>query len=142
MGGQTFKGDSTNRSVPGIASIPGGPGVAFGSIMLTAGQALTGLFAFVPAGDKLSLWNILFSVVIDDNTTLTANGQFNNLFPEGGGLTAGQRNCRVYNWIDWATSNDSRNQREIKIRIENDDTSTHTYYLYVKAYTYSSTTGT
>lgn len=135
----TYKGDNTNRSIPGVSSTPQGATALLSTGTITAGTANTFNFIINPVSHLLTLWDFLFTVVVDNNTALDSSGQFVNIFPNGSGLTSAQRLANVTNWVDWAQSSDRTNTRWFKIHIENNDISAHTYYVYCKAYTYSST---
>lgn len=98
------------------------------SITLGAGSVGSFVATITPADSTLTLWNFLFSIAID------AADFANNLFPSGPSVTPAMRNMRLYNWIDWASSSDVSNTRVFNMRVENYDTSSHTYYLALRAY--------
>lgn len=136
----TYKGDSTNRSVPGVSSLPNGPGSLSVNVTAVAGGTRTVIFEIQPAGDRLNMWNFLPTVVID-STGIDNLGHFSNGWPYGTSGASSIAASRVVTWIDWAYSSDRTNMRAFAVHIENNDSSSHTYYIYVKAYTNSSVTG-
>lgn len=133
--------DPKIRQKIGVTSVPKGVNdVVSGSITIAANTTRTFIVTITPADQNLNLWNFLFSVVVDD-ISRDSDGNYNYIFPEGPLLSDAQRNMRIIHWIDWAKSSDLTNIRVHKIRIENDDSSSHTYYLYYKAYTFATNTG-
>lgn len=133
--GEIFNKDAGIRPILTIQSVPEGINdVLTGNTTIGAGAAITFVITIFPSGSRLSLWNHLFSVAIDTNDS-------DHIFPAGASLSADQRKLRISQWIDWADSSDVSNIRVHKIRLENFDASSHTYYLYYKAYTFSSVGG-
>ncbi len=131
--------DNRIRQEIGIATIPQTPtGVLIAGITLTPGQRRTMRVNTTPDSPVLSLWNFLFSVVIDD-LSLDGNGQYTYLVPDGSGFISQdpKLNFVMENWTDWADSSDAANSRAYKIRFTNNDSSTHLYNVLFKAYTFA-----
>lgn len=119
---------SAVQSVGGDALAVQSTSLLFGGpLALAAGDAGTFVVTVFPASSTLTLWNFLFTVLVDGTTV-------NDAFPNGSNMTTAKRNMRLFNWIDWADSNDTTNVRVVKIRIENYDSSSHNYYIDFKAY--------
>jgi hypothetical protein len=134
----TWKKDNRDRSIPGISSIPTGPSALMATSTIAAGDSTQFVVTIFPQSKRLSKWDFLFSVVIDDNVTII-DGLPANLFADGASLTNGQLAMRLTpGWTDWAESSDTTNTRVHKLLIKNEDTVSHTYYVYFKAYTDSS----
>ena len=132
----TFNTDASVRPILTIQSVPEGINdVTTGSTTIAAGSAASFIATTYPSASRLSLWNFLFSIYVDTNDD-------HYVFPNGASLTSAQRNLRITQWLDWADSSDIDNVRVHKIRLENTDSSSHTYYLYYKGYTFSSVGGT
>jgi hypothetical protein len=102
-------------------------GVLANNVTIAAAGAATFLVNLTPTSSTLSLWNFALSVYVD-------NDDPNYRFPNGPSISAAQRSMRLYNWLDWADSSDSTNFRCYKVRIENFDSGSHTYYLKFRAY--------
>jgi len=103
-------------------------GVGFaGPFTIPANGATNVNVNFTPDDDTLTVWNFLWTLYIDVDDP-------DNAWPSGASLTAGQLNIHVFSWVDWFSSSDSTNERTYKIRILNDDTSSHDYYLRIRAY--------
>lgn len=100
----------------------------FGPLTIVSGITKTLVITVTPGNNVLTLWNYLFTVTVD------VADPVNYFFPGGSSLSAAQRNLRVYNWIDWANSNDTTNVRAFFIRLENYDTNSHDYYIYFRFY--------
>lgn len=116
------------------------------STTISAGSAATFLVTTIPVNSILGIWNWLFSIYVDvpgsgggGGPNLTADLAY--IFPDGTSLTAAQRNLTLMQWIDWAESSDTSNIRVHKIRLANNDSSSHTYTLRYKAYTNSDVAG-
>jgi hypothetical protein len=130
-----FLRDSGERPILTVQSIPLGLfDYASGNASAAAGTALNFTVTTYPADERLSLWDQLFSIRVDVNDDA-------HLWPSGASLTNGQRTLRLTNWTDFITSSDTQNIRAYKIRIENSDVDTHTYYVLFKAYTFASAGG-
>jgi hypothetical protein len=113
-------------------------------VTINPGNSLTFKVSNVPNGKELSIWNFLFSIVVDDITIGTwPDGEYNyfHLFPIGPQLTNAQANLNLMQWLDWASSSDINNIRVHNIRLTNNDTAPHNYYLFYKAYTLSTAAG-
>ncbi len=81
-----------------------------------------------PSNQKLTLWDILFSIYVDTNS----NSAY--LYPSGASLSAGQKNLDLQWAVDYSLSSDATGQRVAKITVVNNDSSAHTYYLHQKFY--------
>jgi len=127
-------GTKKKRDIIDIGSIPAGQDSTQTSFVLTAGQTATVVFTTIPDDERLGLWEFYFSIKIDVNDD-------DHLFSEGASLTAGQRDLEIYQWKDFSRSSDIQNIRVQKIRLKNNDSSPHTYYMDYKAYTLSAVTG-
>jgi hypothetical protein len=133
--------DINKRQFVGIGTIPVGPNaVTSASFSINANTTAFINVTTKPGNSALSLWNFLYSIVIDSTAT-NSSGEFLNLFPSGSGLTTGQLKTRLANWADWATSSDQLNTRVNVIQIANNDSVSHTYYFYFKSYTFATVTG-
>lgn len=87
---------------------------------------------FVPSNPVLSLWTVLWSLYIDPPSGNPTDSAYK--WPEGSSLTPAMVNNNVTGWLDYATSNDSLNIRELYVHVYNRDASAHTIYVQVGAY--------
>lgn len=110
-----------------VASAPSTGALFGGPFTVAAGSATTVIIQITPFSGILTLWNYLYTVYVDGSAT-------DDAFPSGINLTAAKRNVIIMNWIDWADSSDTSNIRMFKIRIRNEDTASHDYYLRFRAY--------
>lgn len=101
--------------------------VTSGPVTTAAGLGANFNITVTPGSPILTLWNYLFTVYVD---VLDAAHEF----PNGASLTADQRKLTIMNWIDWANSSDITNIRLFKIRVRNDDSVSHDYYIKFKIY--------
>lgn len=100
------------------------------SSSVPAGSAINVSFSVNPVSDLvLSLYNFEVTVYVDVfNDT--------NKYPDGSLITSPQRNLKFESWLDWADSwNDIAHSfiRVYKIRIVNNDSSAHVYYVNYQA---------
>lgn len=111
-----------------VQSLPG-PGSVFlgGPVNLPPNNAVTFTSTLTPTSSVLTLWNFKFSVYVDIL-------QRNNRFPLGSNLTIGQINTSVTAWSDYSDSSEATNTRFEIIRILNEDTVAHNYWVVCKAY--------
>lgn len=121
------KTQQIGADVVAVQGIPEGGADGTGSITLATNSAATMNVTVTPANATLTLWNFLFDVRVDTN-------DYAYQFPNGSSLTTAQRQLRLYSWISWGDSSDTTNIRTFKVRVENYDTVSHTYYLTVRAY--------
>src|SRR5882672_12098904 len=131
--------DNTNRQTLGIITTPSGINAYFeGVFTIASTNTRTLICNIVPQSTQLSLWNFLFTVVVDDTIT-DSNGDFTYAVPYGSGFIFQdpKSNCIVQHWTDWGRSSDTNNQRYNMIKIQNNDTVSHTYYVFYKAYTWA-----
>jgi hypothetical protein len=93
-------------------------------------------FVILPSNQTLTIWNFAVTLYVDP-TFDPVTGIPDNAHALGGGsstLTYGQRNCAADRYMDWAESNDSNNLRAFKVRVINFDSSSHSYYIAIRAY--------
>ena len=111
-----------------ITRVPAYPSYLLaGPVTLAAGAAATFQGLFTPASSTLTLWNFEHSLYID---VLDEDHRFS----DGASLTSGQRAAVMQTWVDWATSSDVSNARMYKVRVLNNDSSSHTYWIKVVAF--------
>lgn len=101
--------------------------VTNGPVTTSPGLGANFTITVTPGSPILTLWNYLFTIYVD---VLDSAHEF----PNGASLTADQRKLTIMNWIDWANSSDITNIRVFKIRVRNDDSSSHDYYIKFKIY--------
>lgn len=100
-----------------------------GAATVAAGSQITFSITATPFSSILTLWNFLSSLYIDTPASAgSLYGGVNNT------LTSGQKNLTREDWWDWAESSDSSNVRVFKVRIKNNDSISHTYYLFWNTY--------
>lgn len=123
-----------------VGTVPSGPGPSTTSLTVTiaAGKAITISITTVPDNSVLALWNFLYTIVVD-SLTLDSNGDYGYEYPVG---TLIPNNSPIFamfteQWLDWAMSSDTSNERTHMIRIHNTDTASHTFYFFYKAYTFA-----
>lgn len=140
----TVANDITNRKPLGISSVPAGiDPVLEGNATVLAGNKVSFIVTTTPDSPVLSLWNFLYSIVID-SLVVDSSELYEYLYPNGSGWTqssAAYKNTRITDRVDWASSSDTTNKRNHVITIENNDSSSHIYYLFYKAYTFDFTPG-
>lgn len=103
-----------------LASVPTGSIAAGAEVIVTV--------TLTPSDQILGVWNLFHSFYID-----TDNND-NYLYGSGASLTTAQKNLYHEWWYDWGSSNDSIGQRVAYIRIKNNDSSAHSYFLRTKWY--------
>lgn len=99
-----------------------------GPLSLTAGDSGQFNINVTPAGETLTLWNFLYSITVDGANLA------NDLFPAGFSMTTEKRKLIHTHNIDWATSSDDVNTRRFMVRIYNQGTVSHDYYLFCRFY--------
>lgn len=135
--------DITSRQTIGLVTVPALPAqYIFGQTTINANSTKSFIVTTTPQSTLLQLWNFLFSIAIDAPSSAQilntdANGNLLYVLPSGTALTSGMLAVTVDDWTDWARSNDNTNTRVNIVRIHNQDSSQHTYYLMFKAYTFS-----
>lgn len=123
--------DVNPKRITTVGSVPKGtqPVGGASSPSVPANSSYNFQVTFIPQNQLLSIWNFLWSVYVDTN-----NSTYN--WPTGANLSAAQSgNIQISDHIDWATSDDQLNTRIVLIRIVNNDSSPHTFYLKIKGYT-------
>lgn len=136
--------DISLRRPIAIGTIPSGagPDTISGSATIAAGKTATFAITVQPASPTLTLWDRLYSIVIDSLADDT-NGNYGYEYPVGTLIPA---NSPIYamfteQWVDWALSFDETNTRVHFIRLHNTDSASHTFYFFYKAYTQAVTPG-
>lgn len=86
-------------------------------------------FTLTPVGNRLTIWNLFFSVYVDG-----VGFADNNRFPDGSNLVGGMLKMKVRYWGDWAISSDSTGLRWYWICVENYDTASHVIGVRAAAY--------
>lgn len=113
-----------------IDSIPPYNVTTVSNIAIAASGSGTFIITSTPANTALSLWNMAWSIWVDNY--LNDNYQW----PIGASLTPGvYKNSYIFEHQDWNLSSDLYNNRAWMIHIYNGDTVGHTYYLANKSYT-------
>jgi hypothetical protein len=117
-----------------VLSVQGTPGV--GSVLAASSTVASGnLVQFSitctppSATQTLTLWNFAATLYVD--TPAVATNEYGGI---SNTLTTEQKNLIREDWFDWAESSDVTNTRVYKMRVKNNGASSHTYYLYFKAY--------
>lgn len=120
--------------VLGVQSLPTTTTAYVSSLTVGSGNGWLHQVPAVPSNSTLTLWNFLISVFVD--ATIGSNGipDMAHLYPIGGSLTSGQVQLKYEVWIDWASSSDILNTRNLFIYLTNNDTSPHVYTTVVKWY--------
>jgi len=127
-------GNVKTRKIIEVTAVPEGQDWVEFSVNFVAGQQGTITISASPLSELLGIWEFYFSVRVDTNDG-------DHLFPEGADLNSGQRDLEIYQWEDLATSDDITGKRSHKIRLVNNDSSPHTYYILYKFYTLSAVAG-
>lgn len=136
--------DIKRYNTPAVSSVPGGQAdvLSTGGYIVPSGFNLDFIVTTIPSSQSLSIWNFLFSLVIDSLQT-DSDGYYQYLFPDNINsfhastslLSSAQGKLTLQQWTDWSTSNDTNNVRNNIIRVTNNDSASHTYYLFFKGYT-------
>jgi len=127
--------DITSKVNLTVATIPAAENqYTASSQSVSAGGKGGFIITTTPTDENLGLWNFLFSVYCDVEDAA-------HILPNGSSLTTAQKNCDVEIYTDWARSGDALNRRANIIKINNNDSSSHTYYLAMKAYTLATIAG-
>lgn len=125
------RGDPAIRIPIGAVSYPATPNdVATTVSVVPANDARTITVTVTPPDKRLGIWNFLHSIFVDTDN-------IDYIFSSGVSLTAAQRKLVIQAWVDWALSSDQNNIRVYRVRIQNEDSSDHTCYFYVKSYTFA-----
>lgn len=98
-----------------------------GGIVLPAGSQVSLNVVVTPDDPTLTLWDIYETVHIDTDDA-------SHRFADGVSLTAAQLSMRFTSWWDYESSNDATGVRVRQVVIKNEDSNSHTYYYYVRAY--------
>lgn len=100
--------------------------VAAASFTLAAGQTHYHRFNFVSVLKKLYTSELAPIVFVDADNVAT------NVYPDGSSLTAGQLKLTRYWEYDWYHSDETgAGNKAYNYQLTNNDSSSHTYYLYV-----------
>ncbi len=99
-------------------------GTASTSLTLAAGAALTAGFIFTPTSDFVfNLYDFLLTIYVDVYDSAYA-------YSGGTSLTTAQRTLNLESWCDYLNSRFTAPfSRQYRIRVRNNDVSTHTYYI-------------
>lgn len=126
--------DSVERRIP-IAGVPANVNSSFSASASVPTSTIQSFTITVTAGMRyLSMWNYALTVRVgtDDD---------DHVWPTGSALTASQRTLDVFNYQDWAASNDTTNKPVFRLHIRNFSGDTHTIYIKFKTYTFAYITG-
>jgi hypothetical protein len=110
-----------------VQRVPDDGYAQLGPLTLLPGQAVNISVTFTPPSEVLSIWNFAHSIYVDANDA-------SHQWPSGSSLSTGQKKCDAYGWLDWGDSSDDTNVRVYKIRMQNNDTVSHDYYMRTRAY--------
>lgn len=136
-----LRNDNKIRQIQAVSSVPLGlgysrtTGITVGANNYIAIEVTTN-----PDSDRLSIWNWIYSVMID---TDSVNNEWPNgsVVNTGAGATDLAYLMDVSDHISYAQSNDRTNVRVHLIRIKNNDGSPHDIIFYYKAFTQAAVTG-
>jgi hypothetical protein len=118
---------SANLTWSGTLALGGGGIAVFTALLFD--PAFTFTFNGLPAVNTATMLDFYYTVSVDTNTTAFD-------YPVGASLTSGQKNMQTNWWKDLAQSGgftSGTGQQRIYIQVQNNDTSTHTYYLRANA---------
>lgn len=137
-----IRNDNKIRQIQAIASVPLGLNYVrvTGSLVNVAASSFRSIaVTTTPDSDRLSIWNWLYTVMIDGDDV-------DHVWPSGSAINTGAGATDlaylvdVADHIDFFRSNDRSNIRTHLIRIKNNDTNPHTITFYYKAYTQAGVT--
>lgn len=125
-----------------IGSIPANQFATGLTVTLLAGAAYAWKMNFTSNSNILSLWNFAVTMAVDDNTTVDSNGHLAYQWPMGSSLSSVvQATVSMSSFLDWKQSFDLTNRRTFVVWMVNNDSVSHTLYMYAKGYTQSVSAG-
>lgn len=128
--------DQIQRKTQGVTPIPAGSGVVLATRTIVANSVFSWQVTITPTNKALSIWNLAYDVLIDSSTDTTF------AWPWGTSVTGTMaQKIDIISWMSYIKSDDNANKRIFIVTIRNNDSVSHTTYMYWKAYTMSTSIG-